>query len=83
MKNLHLIPDAIISATEREFIERVEDYGQRCFNPDSQEKRLTAIIDRLAGAYLDCLHDRDEWKALGEAVQRQQRAQEAEQENKP
>ena len=69
MKNLEQIPDTIISADEKtEFCEM--EYAIQHFRHASVDiANVLPIIERLAGAYLDCLKDRDEWKELGEAVQ--------------
>ena len=79
MKNLPRIPDAIISTEDKAFLCWVADENSRVVQPSKVYQRFFATLDRLAGAYLDCLQDRDEWKELGEAVQRKQRQQEQKQ----
>ena len=73
MKNLAKIPDAILGATEKAFLARVASENEQVVQPSKTYQKMFAALDRLAGAYLDCLADRDEWKELGEAMQRKQR----------
>ena len=70
MDNLQKIPDEILSSKVKELIIRLADENTKVIQPNKGDIIIFAAIDRLAGAYIDCLADRDEWKKFGESIQK-------------